>query len=82
MIFKFSSLLNASVITNVKASRQAQTEVVRKFTGRTAIGILPSATSLAGYVVIGNKEYAGPRTQIYDISGALLEVAVWRKCRA
>jgi len=74
--------MNASVITKVMASRQVQTEVVRKFTGSTAIGTLPSATSLTGYVVFRNKEYAGPRTQIYDISRALLEVTVWRKCTA
>jgi len=82
IFFKLSSLLNASVITNVMASRQVQTGVVRKFTGRTAIGILPSVTSLTGYVVFGNKEYAGPRTQNYGISRALLEVTVCRKCRA
>jgi len=74
--------MNASVITNVKESSHVQTGVVRKFTGSTAIGILPSATSLTGYVVFGNKEYAGQRTQIYDIWRALLEVTVWRKCTA
>jgi len=74
--------MKASVITNVKASSQVQTEVVRKFTGSPAIGILPSVKSLTGYELFGNKEYADQRTQIYDISRALLEVTVWRKCRA
>jgi len=63
------------------ASRQVQTEVVRKFNGSISIGILPSVTSLSGYVVFGNKEYAGQRTQIYDISRALLEVTVWRNAQ-
>jgi len=79
--FIFSSQLNASVITKVMASRQVQTEVVRKFNGSISIGILPSVTSLSGYVVFGNKEYAGQRTQIYDISRALLEVTVWRNAQ-
>jgi len=64
------------------ASRQMQTEVVRKFTGSIAIGIFSSATSLTVCMVFGNKEIAGQTTQIYDISRALLEVTVWRKCTA
>jgi len=79
---KFSGLLKPSVAMNVMASRPVQTEVVRKFTGSTAIGIYPSATAVTGCVILGHEEYAGQRAHIYDISRALLEVTVGRKCTA
>jgi hypothetical protein len=64
---KLSGLLKASVATKVMVSRPVQTEVVRKHTGCTANGILPLATAVTGYVILGHKEYAGQRTHIYDI---------------
>ena len=63
-------LLKTSVATNIMVSRPVQTEVVRKFTGSTAIG----------YVILGHDEYAGQRTPIYGINRALLEVTVRKKC--
>jgi len=45
-----SGLLKASVPTNVMLSHPVQTEVVRKFTGSTGIGIYPSATEVTGCV--------------------------------
>jgi len=63
-------------------SRPVQTEVVRKFTGSTGIGIYPSATAVIGYVILGHEEYAGQRTHMYDISRAVVEVTLGRKCTA
>jgi len=40
------------------------------------------ATAVTGYVILGHEKYAGQRTHIYDISVALLEVTVGRKCTA
>ena len=36
---KLSGLLKASVVTNIMVSNPVQTELVRKFTGKTGIGI-------------------------------------------
>jgi len=52
-----SSLLNTSVTTNTILSRPVQTEVVRKFTGSTAIGMWPLATAVTGYLILGHSSY-------------------------
>ena len=77
-----SGVLKDSVATNVMDSRPVQTEVVRKFTCSTGIGIYPSTTAVTGYVVLGHEEYAGQRTHIYDISRAVLKVILGRKFTA
>jgi len=68
LMFLLSGLLKASVATTVMVSRPVQTEVVRKFTGSTGIGIYPSATAVSCYVLPGHEENAGQRIHIYDIT--------------
>jgi len=48
-LFRFNEAIYKT-LTNIMASRQVQTEVVRTFTGSTGIGIYPSATAVTGWV--------------------------------